>query len=60
MRSALKLALAADICLNSARKAIKLGSRSLKGRAGERAREQMAALGIADPSDPQAPASRAA
>ncbi len=60
MRSDLKLALAADICLNSARKAIKHGSKSLKGRAGERAAEGMAALGIPDSSNPQPRKSEAA
>lgn len=40
-RREFQLALEADICLNSARKALRTGPDSLRGRAGERAAEVM-------------------
>lgn len=54
-RDALRLAVDGDISLPSARKALRFGPHSLRGRAGEKAAEAMARLGlapVATPSDP--------
>ncbi|AKV04558.1 hypothetical protein AKJ09_11221 [Labilithrix luteola] len=45
-RDELRLALEADICQNSARKALRKGPKSLRGRAGQRAEEAMQRLGL--------------
>lgn len=53
-RADFRLALEADIALNSAKKALRYGPQSLRGRAGERAAEAMAKLGlVAATSEPQ-------
>lgn len=45
-RAALRLAAEAEICVASAVKALRYGPRVLRGRAGERAAEAMAKLGL--------------
>lgn len=59
VRDALRLAAEADISLNSARKALREGPRSLRGRAGEKADEAMRRLGLR-PIANDAPTSRVA
>lgn len=55
-RTATKLAASADVDLRSARKALREGAASVRGRAGERIMEAARALGIALPDAPVAAA----
>ena len=59
-RDDLRLALTADICLNSARKALREGPQKIRGRAGERAAEAMERLGLNPESHPSKPPPQAA
>ena len=52
-RTATILAASADVDLRTARKALRKGAESVRGRAGERILEAAKALGIALPDAPQ-------